>query len=106
MFIWTVSISFCLKFSDVLKRRGHEGEKYEGKNKPEMPFSLFISCERRRRLLDAMMADSETARTKGDMILNNYKKQIAERMAREKVDSYEAAKILPREATGKSVSIS
>ena len=71
-----------------------------------MPFSLFISCERRRRLLDAMMADGETARTKGDMILNNYKKQIAERMAREKVDSYEASNNLPRNATGKSVSIS
>ena len=63
-----------------------EGPKYEGKNKPELPFSLFISCERRRKLLDSMMGETEVDRRRGDMILNNYKKQLAERMARSKVD--------------------
>ena len=85
-----------------MKKRGYQGEKYEGKNKPEMPFSLFISCERRRRLLDAMMAENEPVRSKGDMILNNYKKQIAERMAREKVDSYDAAAAMKKAPSGKS----
>ena len=41
---------------------------------PEMPFSLFISMERRRRLLDAMMAKDDTDRKRGEKILNNYKR--------------------------------
>ena len=41
---------------------------------PEMPFSLFISMERRRRLLDAMMSKDDTQRHKGATILNNYKR--------------------------------
>ena len=53
-----------------------------------MPFSLFISMERRRKLLDSMMSEAND-RKKGEMILHNYKKQLAERMAREKVDSEE-----------------
>ena len=41
---------------------------------PEMPFSLFISMERRRRLLDAMMSKDDEEKQKGAMILNNYKR--------------------------------
>ena len=33
-----------------------------------------------------MMSENEEDRRKGEIILNNYKKQLAERMAREKVD--------------------
>ena len=33
-----------------------------------------------------MMSENEEDRKKGEIILNNYKKQLAERMAREKVD--------------------
>ena len=36
-----------------------------------------------------MMADNDYERKKGEMILNNYKRQLAERMARDKVDDEE-----------------
>ena len=42
------------------------------------------------------MAESDGDRQKGTMILNNYKRQIAERMAREKVDSEDLTKQLKR----------
>ena len=53
---------------------------------PNIPFSLFISSYRRRKILDAMMAKDKTKRDDGEKILNNYKKQIAEKMAREKAE--------------------
>ena len=52
----------------------------------EMPFSLFVSSKRREKLLDSMMAHEQTRRRDGEHILNNYRKQLAERMAREKVE--------------------
>ena len=52
----------------------------------EMPFSLFISSKRREKLLDSMMAHDNHRRSEGEHILNNYRKQLAERMAREKVE--------------------
>ena len=64
-----------------------------------MPFSLFISMERRRRLLDAVMADSDHDRRKGEMILNNYKRQLAERMARERVDDEELMQAVRRSSS-------
>ena len=51
-----------------------------------------------------MMGETEAERNKGDMILNNYKRQIAERMAREKVDSYDAAAATKHPSNGKSIS--
>ena len=57
--------------------------------------------------MDAMMAENESERKRGDMILNNYKRQITERMAREKVDSYDqtaATATAKKPSHGKSVS--
>ena len=56
------------------------------KENPNIPFSLFISSYRRRRILDSMMNDDEKAKKEGEVILNNYKKQIAEKMARTKAE--------------------
>ena len=62
--------------------------------------------ERRRRLLDAVMADSDRDRKKGEMILNNYKRQLAERMAREKVDDAELMQAVRRSSTATMDTIS
>jgi hypothetical protein len=51
-----------------------------------VPFSLFIGTYRRRKILDAMMGKDERTKKDGEVILNNYKKQLAEKMAREKAD--------------------
>ncbi|CDW82832.1 ef hand family protein [Stylonychia lemnae] len=58
---------------------------------PNIPFQLFISGYRRRKILDAMMNKDKNKKDEGDKILNNYKKQITERTAREKVDKGEAS---------------
>jgi hypothetical protein len=47
-----------------------------------IPFSIFISTYRRKKILDAMMGKTPKEREEGTRILNNYKKQLAERMAR------------------------
>ena len=61
--------------------------KLQNPKEQELPFSLFISSKRRQKLLDSMMEGEGTERRKdGEHILNNYRKQLAERMAREKVD--------------------
>jgi len=60
----------------------------KGKNE-NMPFSLFISMMRRKRIIDSMMSKDIEKKKGGELILNNYKKQLAERMAREKVDRNE-----------------
>ena len=54
-----------------------------------IPFSLFISLERRRMILKSIMGDPNDRKNKekGDKILSNYKKQIAERMAREEAEA-------------------
>jgi hypothetical protein len=57
---------------------------------PYIPFSLFISSYRRRKILDAMMNPNKQKKEDGDKILNNYKKQIAEKMAREKAERGES----------------
>jgi len=36
-------------------------------------------------ILDSMMSNNEEKRRKGEKILENYKKQLADRMAREKI---------------------
>jgi hypothetical protein len=46
-----------------------------------VPFSLFIGTYRRRKILDAMMGKDERTKKDGEVILNNYKKQLAEKMA-------------------------
>lgn len=48
-----------------------------------IPFSLFISSMRRKKIMQSMMATDERQKREGEKILNNYKKQLAERMARE-----------------------
>ena len=88
-----------LTLEECLAKREADGKKYKGEQQPEMPFSLFISMERRRRLLDAVMADSNHDRKKGEMILNNYKRQLAERMARERVDDEELMQAVRRSSS-------
>ena len=53
---------------------------------PNIPFSLFISSYRRKKILDAMMSKTDKDKKDGEHILNNYKKQLAEKMAREKAN--------------------
>ena len=52
-----------------------------------IPFSLFISLQRRRKIMQSMMADDAELKRDGEKILNNYKKQLAERMAREQAEA-------------------
>lgn len=54
-------------------------------NNENAPFQLFISGWRRKMILDSMMGKSEKERKTGEKILENYKKQLADRMAREKI---------------------
>lgn len=51
-----------------------------------MPFSLFVSSYRRKKILDAMMSKDKSKREVGEKIMTNYKKQMAEKMAREKAE--------------------
>ena len=39
-----------------------------------IPFNLFISCMRRRKIIQSMQGKSESDKREGDKILNNYKK--------------------------------
>jgi hypothetical protein len=39
-----------------------------------IPFSLFISAQRRRKILSAMWSDDEKTKKEGEKILGNYKK--------------------------------
>lgn len=48
-----------------------------------IPFSLFISSMRRKKIMQSMMANDDKQKREGEKILVNYKKQLAERMARE-----------------------
>ncbi len=54
-----------------------------------IPFSLFITSMRRRKILQSMQSKDERGRKDGERILNNYKKQLAERLAREAIDKGE-----------------
>jgi len=55
-----------------------------------IPFSIFISTYRRKKILDAMMGKTMKEREEGSRILNNYKKQLAERMARQRAEKGES----------------
>ena len=55
-----------------------------------IPFSIFISTYRRKKILAAMMGKSSKEKEEGTRILNNYKKQLAEKMAREKAERGES----------------
>jgi hypothetical protein len=54
-----------------------------------IPFSLFISSQRRRKILQAIMPDPKAPylQKDGERILTNYRKQIAERLAREEQEA-------------------
>ena len=54
-------------------------------NNENAPFQLFISGYRRRMILDSMMGKTEKQRKDGEKILENYKRQLADKMAREKI---------------------
>ena len=55
-----------------------------------IPFSIFISTYRRKKILAAMMGKTPKEKEEGTRILNNYKKQLAEKMVRDKTDRGEA----------------
>ena len=55
-----------------------------------IPFSIFISTYRRKKILAAMMGKTSKEKEEGARILNNYKKQLAEKLAREKAERGEA----------------
>ena len=52
-----------------------------------IPFSLFISSQRRRKIIQSMRAKDEVLKKDGEKILNNYKKQLAEKLAREQAEA-------------------
>ena len=52
-----------------------------------IPFSLFISTQRRRRILQSMCDSDEQIKKDGERVLNNYKKQLAEKLAREHAEN-------------------
>ena len=51
-----------------------------------IPFSLFITTQRRRKILSSMWSGSEREKKEGEKILANYKKQLAEKLAREQAE--------------------
>jgi centrin-1 len=52
-----------------------------------IPFSLFISSQRRRKILQSMWAKDDKLKKDGEKILANYKKQLAEKLAREQAEN-------------------
>ena len=48
-----------------------------------MPFALLISTIRRRKILQSVTATDPNMRRDGEKILNDAKKQLAEKLARE-----------------------
>jgi hypothetical protein len=62
------------------------GKLQDEENKNE-PFSLFVCRKRRQALLASMMLTDATNKVEGERILNNYKRQLAERVAREKIEN-------------------
>lgn len=51
-----------------------------------IPFSLFISTQRRKKILASMMSKDPSEKKDGEKILANYKKQLAEKLAREHME--------------------
>jgi len=56
------------------------------KDSPNMPFRLFISYFRRRKLLDAMMAKDGYKKEKGERVLKAYSKQLATQKLKSKLE--------------------
>ena len=52
-----------------------------------IPFSLFISSCRRRKILQSMWGKDEKTKKSGEKVLGNYKKQLAEKLAREQAEN-------------------
>lgn len=55
-----------------------------------IPFSIFISTYRRKKILAAMMGKTSKEKEEGTRIMNNYKKQLAEKMTRERAEKGES----------------
>lgn len=51
-----------------------------------VPFSLFVSAHRRRMIIDSIKSNDPVLKKNGEKILNNYKKQKAEKNARKILD--------------------
>jgi centrin-1 len=64
-------------------------DKMEIDGNSNIPFSLFITSMRRRKILQSMWAKDETVKKDGERILGNYKKQLAEKLAREAIENGE-----------------
>jgi hypothetical protein len=63
------------------------GGKMKMNGNENVPFSLYISTHRRQQILAAMMEeDNSKKKQDGEKILTNYKRQLAERLAREQAD--------------------
>ena len=60
-----------------------------------IPFSLFITAMRRKKILASMQSKDERVRKDGERILNNYKKQLAERLVREAIEKGETTSQKP-----------
>ena len=50
----------------------------------EQPFTLFYGSQRRTKILNAMMANDKQSKKEGGVILENYRKQLNDKMKREK----------------------
>ena len=55
--------------------------------KKNIPFSLFISSSRRRMIIQSMCGKDEKLKKDGEKILSAYKKQIADKLAREHAEN-------------------
>ena len=69
-----------------------------------IPFSIFISTYRRKKILDAMMGKTPKEKEEGARILNNYKKQLAERMARQRAEKGESLSAMSKSKVSASAS--
>lgn len=56
------------------------------KSNENMPFSLFVSQYRRQKILDSIMSKQPENKAKGEKMIENYKKNVAYRMAKESLE--------------------
>ena len=54
---------------------------FESPEEKTMPFSLFISAQRRKHIINSMMSKGEEKKS-GERVMKNYKKSLEERFER------------------------
>lgn len=67
-----------------------------------MPFSLYVSKERRKQIMASMMPMENRSKADGEKILHNYKRQLAEKVAREKIVQGQVQAKKPNQSTTSS----